>query len=73
MPFHLGEQRKTVDEDILEIKGTDQSLDSEYGFPPSLKFDTNGIYLWKIPLVFQEKFKPDEKTLRNLKSLGYIK
>jgi hypothetical protein len=73
MPFLLGEPRKTVNDDTLEIKGTDQSLDSEYGYPPSLKFEKNGIYLWKIPLVFQEKFKPDEKTLRNLKSLGYIK
>jgi len=73
MPFILGDKRKTVNADRLEIKGADQTLISEYGFPPGLEFKKNGIYIWKIPLAHQEEFKPDEQTLRNLKSLGYIK
>ena len=73
IPIQLGEKRKTVFENNLEIKGIDQSVVSEYGFPPGLEFKKTGIYLWKISIASREKFKPDEKTIQNLKSLGYIK
>lgn len=72
IPFVLGNQEKVVGE-FIEIKGSHSSLLAEFFLPQAGNIPEKGIHIWRVPFHEQSPFKPDEKTLENLKTLGYIR
>jgi len=72
IPFVLGNQHKDIGE-FIEIKGDNSSLLAEFYFPKAGIIHAKGIHIWRVPPQEQSPFKPDKKTLENLKTLGYIR
>jgi arylsulfatase A-like enzyme len=72
IPFVLGNKDRVVGE-FVEIKGDHSVLLAEFFLPGATDILDKGIHIWRIPLHEQSPFKPDKKTLENLKTLGYIR
>ncbi len=72
IPFVLGNQHKAVGE-FIEIKGNHSLLLAEFFLPEPGNLKEKGIHIWRVPPYEHSPFKPDKKTLENLKTLGYIR
>lgn len=72
VPFFLGNQNKKIEKKYVLLEEGAKEIITEFGLSQKT-FIKPGIYIWKTRSPSKIQLKLDPQTIKNLKSLGYIR